>query len=349
MPGTDLILTGHVESINFALQWIQYLGNENFYGNDIINLYAMNKNGIQDAHVPVFVEPINDPPTIFAPQFIILEEKETTAGFQIFNKDRDAFNFSIADKDLNSFSDKSHFVVSFSMEVNDGMLSTSLPVNLLRNAELKLKNKHHWEPLQTFVAISNHFVLNGKGFRFRGTIEDCNNAMQKVLYQGEKDDDALLTISVNDMGNYGCYPDCTERMSLPLSTKVTVNLVRRKPISSTAALLLGSAIVVEIIMMLLLGGILLFFMCKCMNALQKEEKNTENLEPTEVEHIDNETIEEHISEFSGPISLGNQSSSLHKRSGRMVGNLSMNEEATYGIQTSGGGEIIPLSIEKHLE
>lgn len=26
MPGTDLILTGHVESINFALQWIQYLG-----------------------------------------------------------------------------------------------------------------------------------------------------------------------------------------------------------------------------------------------------------------------------------------------------------------------------------
>lgn len=66
----------------------------------------MNKNGIQDAHVPVFVEPINDPPTIFAPQFIILEEKETTARFQIFNKDRDAFNFSIADKDLNSFSGK---------------------------------------------------------------------------------------------------------------------------------------------------------------------------------------------------------------------------------------------------
>lgn len=45
-------------------------------------------------------------------------------------------------------------------------------------------------------------------------------------------------------------------------------------------------------MMLLLGGILLFFMCKCMNALQKE-KNTENSEPTEVEHIDNETVRLH--------------------------------------------------------
>lgn len=50
-------------------------------------------------------------------------------------------------------------------------------------------------------------------------------------------------------------------------------------------------------MMLLLGGILLFFMCKCMNALQKE-KNTENSEPTEVEHIDNETVRLHSFKLS---------------------------------------------------
>ncbi|KAJ0984925.1 hypothetical protein J5N97_003281 [Dioscorea zingiberensis] len=339
--GTELVVTGHVESINSALQWIQYLGSENFYGNDIIDLCAMNKNGIQDARVPVLVEPINDPAIILAPRFIILEEKEIAGGFQIFNKDRDTFNFSVTDSDLYSFSDKSHFLVAFCMEVNDGMLSTTLPVNLLGTAELKLKNKHQWEPLQTFVAISNYFVLNGKGFRFRGTIEDCNNAMQKVLYQGEKDDDALLTISVNDLGNYGCYPDCTETMSLPLSTKVTVNLVRRRPISSTAALILGSAIVIEIIMMLLLGGVLLFFMCKCMNALHKERNSTRNTKPPEVENLNNETMNvtltqdlEHISQCSRSLSFRKQSSSLHQRSHRMVINSSMDEAQT-GTQSSG--------------
>ena len=51
-------------------------------------------------------------------------------------------------------------------------------------------------------------------------------------------------------------------------------------------------------MMLLLGGILLFFMCKCMNALQKEKKNTKNSEPTEAEHIDDETVRMHSSELS---------------------------------------------------
>ncbi|KAG1364414.1 protein GAMETE EXPRESSED 2 [Cocos nucifera] len=159
-------------------------GNDNFYGQDIINLYAMNKNGIQDAHVPVFVEPINDPPIINAPKFIFLGKKEATNGLQIFDKQRDAFEFSISDSDIFNFSgNKSHFVFTFSLEVNDGILSTSLPVNLIDTAELMTTSSNQWEPLQTFVTISNHFVLKGKGVRFRGTLGNCNNAMQYLFYE----------------------------------------------------------------------------------------------------------------------------------------------------------------------
>ncbi|KAJ6808757.1 protein GAMETE EXPRESSED 2-like [Iris pallida] len=234
--GKDLILSGHAEIVNSALQSIQYLGNENFYGNDIINLYAMNINGIQDAHVPVLVEPTNDPPIIHAPKFIILGKKETNDGLQIFDKQRDTFEFSVGDPDILSFpGNNSHLMFTFSMEVDDGILSTRLPVHLIKTSEIKIKSSNQWQPLQTFVTISNHFVVKGKGMRFRGTIGDCNNAMQRLFYRGENQG-AILIITVNDLGNYGCYPDSADVISSPLFTEATVNLIRRRPIGSATAL-----------------------------------------------------------------------------------------------------------------
>ncbi|XP_073002340.1 protein GAMETE EXPRESSED 2 [Typha latifolia] len=271
--GKDLIITGHVEEINVALQLIKYLGNENFYGNDIISLYAMNKNGIQDAHLPVFVAPINDPPIIHAPMSIVLRGRESSDKYQIFDKQRDVYEFSVIEPDIFSFpGNKSHFMLTFSLEVNYGTLSLVLPVSLIGTVELKIESSNHWQSLQTYVTISNTFVVKGKGIRFRGTVGDCNNAMQRLFYQGESQD-AILTISINDMGNYGCYPDSIQMMSSPLSTEVTVNLIRRRVISLNRSFLVGSAMTIEIFMMLLLGAMLLFFICKCMNALHRDTKD----------------------------------------------------------------------------
>jgi len=46
---------------------------------------------------------------------------------------------------------------------------------------------------------------------------------------------ATLTLTLNDMGNYGCYPDCTEGMSMPLYTEAMVNLMRKQPMGSFLA------------------------------------------------------------------------------------------------------------------
>lgn len=46
---------------------------------------------------------------------------------------------------------------------------------------------------------------------------------------------AVLTLTLNDMGNYGCYPDCADGMSVPLYTETTVNLMRKQPMSSFLA------------------------------------------------------------------------------------------------------------------
>lgn len=78
---------------------------------------------------------------------------------------------------------KSHFVVTLSMEVNAGILKTFLSVELINVTEVKPENSYHWQPLQNFVTISNHFMVKGKGVRFRGTIKECNNAMQQMVYR----------------------------------------------------------------------------------------------------------------------------------------------------------------------
>lgn len=42
-------------------------------------------------------------------------------------------------------------------------------------------------------------------------------------------------MTLNDMGNYGCFPDCADGMSMPLYTEATVNLMRKQPMSSFLA------------------------------------------------------------------------------------------------------------------
>ncbi|XXG59430.1 hypothetical protein AAC387_Pa04g1522 [Persea americana] len=205
----DLILVGNVEVINFALQFLQYLGNENFSGNDVITVSTMNKNGIQDARVPIIVEPINDPPFIRVPEYLIWEKKGSEQYSQIVGK-RGSFELSVEDPDLLKFPDnESHFVVTLSMEVNTGILKTVLSFDLI----MLLK--------------------------FCCTIKECNAAMQQLVYRGA-DYGIVLSITLNDMGNYGCYPDYSEKMSSPLFAETTVNLIKRRLMNSLVAHCNGS-------------------------------------------------------------------------------------------------------------
>ncbi|KAG9456070.1 hypothetical protein H6P81_000578 [Aristolochia fimbriata] len=260
--GKDLILAGCVQVINTALQLVQYLGNENFYGNDVIHLSTKNKYGTERVNVPIVVEPINDPPFIQAPEHIILDEQNPAAELVI--GDPDLFHFS---------GNKSLFIVTISVEISSGLVTTTLPADLIETTQVMLENSHQWRPLQTFVTISNHVVVKGSGFRFRGTIEECNNAMKQLLYEGT-DDYGVLIVTVNDMGNYGCYSNCTERMSLPVLTEATISLMKNRPMSSLVAKLLGSAIILEFIAIFVLGVILLLFICKCATGLNCYRKET---------------------------------------------------------------------------
>ncbi|CAH8359497.1 unnamed protein product [Eruca vesicaria subsp. sativa] len=269
--GRLLILEGQIGVINPALKSIQYLGNENFAGVDSLRLTTRNKNGINQLDVPVFVEPVNTPPFINVPNYIMLESNGTES--LIFHKERDKFNFSVGDPDLASFpGGEAHFLITFSVEVTDGFLRTNLPSELINSTELKFKNIFRWQPIQTYAAISKHVNVKASGIRFRGTIKQCNDMMQHLLHHGGENG-AILTLKMSDMGNYGCFLDCTERISLPLHAVARVNLIRKRPLSSLAAHVLGSVIVVESLVVFSLASILLFFTCKCAFLLVHERRS----------------------------------------------------------------------------
>ncbi|KAK4338873.1 hypothetical protein RND71_040335 [Anisodus tanguticus] len=281
---TELTLTGCLEEINFAIQSLQYFGNENFYGTDTIQVSTMNKNGNNGLDIPILVEPINDPPLINLPPFVIMDQGSEEVS--IFTRDKNKSAVFVGDPDLLHYpGNASRFLVMFSMEVSSGFLSTKLPANLISTTELKLKTSCQWQPLQTFVTISEHFMVKAKGIRFRATLEDCNSVLEQLLYHVCSRDSklllsfwlgdehrAILIVTVNDMGNYGCYPDCTEMMSMPHFVEASVSLMRERPLSSLFAHAFGSAIIIEFILVFSLGVILLFFICKCAFVLINEKR-----------------------------------------------------------------------------
>ncbi|KAK6930191.1 hypothetical protein RJ641_004285 [Dillenia turbinata] len=357
-----LTLMGHVDIINYALQSIQYLGNANFSGEDKLLISTMNKNGKSNFTIPVLVEPINDPPFIDVPEFIILDENNGRPS-PIFDQEKHSFKFSADDPDFVNFpGNDSQFVVAFSMEVNSGVLVTNLPAELINTTELKLKNSGRWQPVQTFVTISKRFAVRAKGVRFRATLAQCNNIMKKLLYEGEEHG-ASLTLIINDMGNYGCYPDCTQGMSVPLSSESTINLIRRMPMTSFVAHALGSAIVIEFLVTFSLGVLLVFYMCKCAFVLLKEKRSPDartsepSKLPNSLKQASGINLTEDVTYLSGccpsPLSFGEQSSNFRQRSRKQSKQGESSSEAYHSsqlvidqTQQASLPNFTPLSIEK---
>ncbi|KAM3323929.1 protein GAMETE EXPRESSED 2 isoform X1 [Capsicum chacoense] len=293
---TELTLTGCVEEINFAIQSLKYFGNEDFYGTDTIQVSTMNKNGKNSLDIPILVEAINDPPLINLPPFVIMDQGSED-GF-IFTRDGNKSVVFVGDPDLLHYpGNASRFLVMFSMEVSSGFLSTKLPANLISTTELKLRTSYQWQPLQTYVTISEHFMVKAKGIRFRGTLEDCNSVLEQLLYHGDEHR-VILIVTVNDMGNYGCYPDCTDLMSMPHFIEASVSLMRERPLSSFFVHAFGSAIIVEFILVLSLGVILLCFICKCAFVLinEKRRQTPQDSELSNVQHSHEGKLIEYLSD-----------------------------------------------------
>ncbi|KAJ6677695.1 hypothetical protein OIU85_008285 [Salix viminalis] len=284
------------------------------------------------------VEPVNDPPVIKVPKFITLKSNEDES--LIFDKEIDKFEFSVGDPDLLGYpwdlifcewviaGNESGFIVTFSVEVDKGFLVTRLAAELLKTTELKVMSSYQWQPIQTYVSISRHFMVKANGVRFRGPINECNSVMQQLSYDG-RGGDAILTVKLNDMGHYGCSSDCTDKIAVPLYAEATVHLIRRGSMSSLLANTLGSAILVEFIVVFSLGGILLFFTCKCTKQLLNERRRI-TVKNSQQSSVQNSQKKSQSTDFPGdttnftgccssPFLLSGQPPNFRQRSYRRLG------------------------------
>lgn len=94
------VLNNRISNLNI-FSHLSLIRNQNFSGNDTIRVSTGNKNGKNYLDVPVFVEPINDPPFIHVPEIIILKGNEDET--LIYNREHDKFEFYIGDPDLLNF------------------------------------------------------------------------------------------------------------------------------------------------------------------------------------------------------------------------------------------------------
>ncbi|KAL5677536.1 hypothetical protein ACJX0J_013667, partial [Zea mays] len=279
--GKDLVLQGTVEAVNGALDSLLYTGNEDFHGDDVVALNASSRNGVRRTQFPTFVEPINDPSVILAPSSILLSGNESWEGYRIFDKNRDTFEFSIVDPDIYNFpGKKSSFFLVLSLEVLEGTLTVTLPSSVIAAASMKTEAGSCWQPVQTYVTIANRFIVRGTAIRFRGSVRDCNRAMRQLRYYQGPTHGTTLSIAVNDQANHGCYPDCSERMTMPLSTAKTIRLVPLPVVagalghvSSRRAILFRWLAAAGIVVMLCQGCVLMCCLFKCMRALKSERRH----------------------------------------------------------------------------
>ncbi|KAL9670586.1 hypothetical protein QQ045_008139 [Rhodiola kirilowii] len=106
-----------------------------------------------------------------------------------------------------------------------------------------------------FVVVSQHPILRSYKYHRECyfTVRSCSGGESQFSVEGGAHA-AILTLTINDLGNYGCHEDCVEKLSKPLFSDATMKLVRRKPMSSLAAN----------------RSVLLFYKCKCAKALSNE-------------------------------------------------------------------------------
>ncbi|CAN8307332.1 unnamed protein product [Cochlearia groenlandica] len=204
-----------------------------------LGLSTKTKNGTNHFDVPVFVETVNDPPFITAPGYVVLPSNGI-----------------------------------FSVEVTNGNLVANFPYKFISSSEIK--EMFQWQPIQNYATIYNHVNVKASAIRIIGNVQQYNDLMPQFRQQGGEKC-ALLTLKVNDMGDYGCYLEyCLERVSRSLHALARVYLIIENSFSSLETHVLGFLSVMESLVLFCIGMLLIVFTCKCVFLLRHERRTKQH-------------------------------------------------------------------------
>ncbi|KAJ7541186.1 hypothetical protein O6H91_10G049500 [Diphasiastrum complanatum] len=237
--GTNSFLSfsGSVIPLNNVLQSLRYIGNEYYNGNDTILLSIMDSSSRGDeATVMVTVMAINDPPYITAPAYMLADN--TTGRLTSFIGSTIFFTvtstvpgITVGDPDQKDIRDDGSLLqLEVVMQVTDGTLQVTLPISTVTTAENRDAGDYLWKPLEQAIFLDTSYNMTGQGLKFRASVDDCNKALDSLRYNGSASG-VELTLIIDDMGNYGCYRDCSQNFIVPLLAEAKVIIFPKRPLS----------------------------------------------------------------------------------------------------------------------
>lgn len=182
----EVRIQGQIDDLNAALNNIKYRSDLNYHDEDKLDIVVsdlgntspLKESGIpeeilfDDGCIPIQISPINDPPSLIAPENI-----------QSLNEDTD------------------FFITGISLSDTDVLRRPDIPL------EVSLKAEHG---ILTLNAIDDLNFSKGKGNNdaemiFQGKVENLNTALLNIKYRPDEHyygSDSLV-VNVNDLGNTG--------------------------------------------------------------------------------------------------------------------------------------------------
>ena len=193
------VISGTVEALNAALQWIEYIPTANFNGDDALFLTVDDKgnNGsggtqIVDQNVIITINPWNDGPTVTAPTTPQFINEDSTLTFNTSNGN----SVSVSDPDAG--------------EVGGQLLVTIDAIY----------GKVSLSSIAGLTTVSGS-TPTAQSMSFTGLEADINNALNNLRYipnanHNNNISSDAITISVNDQANHGTVAR-TDSKTIPVS------------------------------------------------------------------------------------------------------------------------------------
>ncbi|KAI5070146.1 hypothetical protein GOP47_0014489 [Adiantum capillus-veneris] len=256
---TTLELVGESDEINSALNALVYTGALNFHGYDKVWLSIKDEAGLgEEASIIVKVKHINTPPIITSYPFILVDSNTGNFLAGIDDIGRETYNasfISVVDYDFDESNDDTS-QLEILIQVEEGSLILTLPENRTSSTEVRHEDSYHWSPLPTAVFENHVFTTQAQGIKFRATLEECNNALQELRYNGTVDSTTLL-IKANDLGHSGMDSMCSTENN-PLSVEKQLILVFIKPMPLQTLYSSWSKVVMRTRALLVVGILMVF-------------------------------------------------------------------------------------------
>ncbi|KAL3676400.1 hypothetical protein R1sor_026348 [Riccia sorocarpa] len=199
-----------LERMNSALKALQYVGLQNFNGEDTVSFSVHNGRGLGCTKtISVYVWPVNDPPFVTGPSFISIHLSNETTGENLTQFGVPITNLSVGDPDADDASG-SMYALAGVLQLEKGQFGITIPNS--SSASYVTPGARNWS-----LVSDPQVTIWAQSVRFKASIPDWNAALQGLVLKTDNVNRQKLGLSllIDDMGQFGVGGDWSRTSPYP--------------------------------------------------------------------------------------------------------------------------------------